>query len=325
MPPIEFPVFLGASLAKWRRILGPLSVPQILQRILNRISSPLLVWYRRRLALAFKLRNFLRQDAPLRVKAGGVSFLMAPEGPIAFDVWLGIRQEPAEVAFVLRILRPGMTFFDVGASSGLFSLAAGQKLRGRAGALFAFEPRPSTFAILEKNLRLNHLPEIHAVRAAIGDTIGEPRIFVNPALKDPRNLPREPGQTDAEVVGRERIQTITLDEFVAREGISEVDILKVAAEGAELLVFRGGQQLLARPDAPVILYEGYSWCTAAFHYHPVELMWFLEKFGYEIFVLDTRSGRPRRRSPGEGYDAMVVAVKPSHPAFREVSRGKAAA
>lgn len=325
MPPIEFPVFLGASLAKWRRILAPLSVAQILRKLRSRISSALLVWYRRALTLAFKVRNFLRKGAPLQVRVGDAPFRMAPEGATAFDVWSGIRLESADVAFVLRILRPGMTFFDVGANAGLFSLAAGQKLRGRAAALFAFEPRPSTFAILDKNLRLNHLPEIHAVRVAISDTTGEAELFVNSALKDLLNSPQQPSHRHAEAFGGERVQTITLDEFVAQEGIPEVDVMRVDVEGAELLVFRGAQQLLARPDAPVILYGGYSRCTAPFHYHPVELMWFLENFGYEILVLDPRSGRVRRRSPGEGYDAMIVAVKPSHPCFREIAPGKAAA
>lgn len=325
MPPIEFPVFLGTSLAKWRRILGPLSVPQILQKVGGRISSSLLVWYRRGLTVAFKARNLLMRNSPIRVRAGDVSFLMAPEGSIAFDVWSGIRVESAELNFVLRTLRPGMAFFDVGADVGIFTLAAGQKLRGHAAAIFAFEPCRSSFAILEKNLRLNGLSEIHIVRAAISDTTGEPELFVNAPLKDGLNSLREPSHTDAQVVARERVPTVTLDEFMLRAGIRRVDTMKVDAEGAELLVFRGGQQLLKRPDAPLILYEGNSWCTAAFHYHPVELMWQLQSYGYELFVLDTPSGRVRRRSPGEGYDAMVVAVKPSHPAFQEIARGGAAA
>ena len=92
------------------------------------------------------------------------------------------------------------------------------------------------------------------------------------------------------MVGREAVQTITLDDFVARENISRVDVMKVDVEGAELLVFRGGRKLFEGPDAPLILYEGYSWCTSGFHYHPVELMWQLEELGYELFILDPKSG-----------------------------------
>ncbi|MGB6884677.1 MAG: FkbM family methyltransferase, partial [Candidatus Acidiferrum sp.] len=103
------------------------------------------------------------------------------------------------------------------------------------------------------------------------------------------------------------------------------DVMKVDVEGAELLVFRGGRNLLARPDAPLILYEGYSWCTAGFHYHPVELMWQLEEFGYECFILEPESGHVRRRIPGESYDAMVVAAKRSHPCYSEIVLAEAKA
>jgi len=92
----------------------------------------------------------------------------------------------------------------------------------------------------------------------------------------------------------------------------------VDVEGAELLLFRGGRKLFKRPDAPLILYEGYSWCTAGFHYHPVELMWQLEELGYELFILDPESGEVHRRTPGESYDAMVVALKKSHPRYGEI-------
>jgi hypothetical protein len=81
--------------------------------------------------------------------------------------------------------------------------------------------------------------------------------------------------------------------------------------------------LLERADAPLILYEGYSWCTAGFHYHPVEIMWLLESHGYELFVLDPLAGKVRRRTAGESFDAMVVAVKPTHARYADVFPGGA--
>jgi hypothetical protein len=153
---------------------------------------------------------------------------------------------------------------------------------------------------------------------ALSDQTGEAHLYVNADLKDALNSLEDPSHSDAEVVGREAVQTVTLDDFVVREHVSRVDLMKVDVEGAELLVFRGGRKLLQRPDAPLILYEGYSWCTAGFHYHPVELMWHLEALGYELFILDPESGAVRQRIPGESYDAMMVAVKKSHPRYHEV-------
>lgn len=322
MPPTETLVFFGAALAKWRRIYGALTLLEVLKKIRQRVSAKVFRLYREALAFVFKARNLLTGGAPLDAYAHGVALRIAPKGAIAFHAWSGLRFEHAELAFIVRMLRPGMTFFDVGANAGLFTLAAGQKLRGQPSSIFAFEPCGSTFAILEKNLLLNELLHVRAVCAAISDKTGDAELFVNTAFKDGLNSLRDPSHSDARVVGREPVRTITLDDFIAQERIAQVDVMKVDVEGAELLVFRGGQQLLERLDAPLILYEGYSWCTAGFGYHPVELMWLFANLGFELFVLDSESGRVRRRSPGESYDAMVVAIKPAHPAFREITGGE---
>lgn len=325
MQPIELPVFLGAPLAKWRRIYGSLTLAEVLRKSRRRISGKIFQWYRDSLALAFQARNLLTRNAAIQASAGGVAFQIVPEGAIAFHTWSRLRFERAELEFILRFLHPGVTLFDAGANIGLFSLAAGRKLQGQLAAIYAFEPCPSTFAILEKNLLLNGLTNVHTVRAALSDQTGEANLYVNAALKDALNSLENPSHADAEVVARELVETITLDDFVAKERIARVDIMKVDVEGAELLVFRGGRNLLARPDAPLILYEGYSWCTAGFHYHPVELMWQLEQFGYELFVLNPESGDVRRRTPGACYDAMVVAAKKTHLRFLEIAPDEATA
>lgn len=318
---IELPVFVGAPLEKWRRMFAFLTPLGVLRTIRKRISGRLFLWYRDGLALAFKARNVVTRNAAIRVSASDVKFQIVPEGTIAFHIWSGMRFERAELEFILRVLQEGMTFFDIGANIGLFSLAAGEKLLGQLSAVYAFEPCPSTFAILEKNLLKNELAMVRAVRVALSDQNGQADLYVNAELKDALNSLQDPSHSDSEVVGREVVQTITLDDFVARENIANVDVMKVDVEGAELLVFRGGRKLLKRPDAPLILYEGYSWCTAGFHYHPVELMWQLEELGYELFILEPESKAVRRRKTGESYDAMMVAVKKTHPRYTEIFLG----
>jgi FkbM family methyltransferase len=320
MQPIDMPVFLGARLAMWRRVYGSFTVAELLRKVRRRISGKAFLKYRDLLALAFKARNLLTRNAPIEVNAGEVSFLLTAQGAIAFHAWSRLRFERAELEFILRMLQPGMTFFDVGSNIGLFSLAAGRKFSGQACSIYAFEPCPSTCSILEENLLLNELATVRVVRVALTDQAGEASLYVNAALKDALNSLADPSHTDANVVRQEIVQTTTLDDFLASERIARVDVMKVDVEGAELQVFLGARKLLEQPDAPLILYEGYSWCTAGFHYHPVELMWLLERYGYELFILDPESGRVRRRKPGESYEAMGVAVKAAHPRYNDVVR-----
>jgi FkbM family methyltransferase len=319
--PIEMPVYLGARLAQWHRSYSALTPREMLVQARRRFTGPLFLAYRRALVLAFRVRNLLKRSAPVRAEAGAVSFRLVPKGGIAFDIWSGLRFERPELEFILKVLQPGMTFFDMGANAGLFSLAAGKAIEGTRGSIYAFEPCPSTFAILEKNIHENGLADIRAYCVAISEHAGQASLYINAALKDGFNSLEDPSHEGAEVVGTVRVRVTTLDEFIVEHDIPCVDVMKVDVEGAELLVFRGARGLLAREDAPLILYEGYSRCTAGFHYHPVEIMWLLEAFGYEIFVLDSAAGGARQRNPGESYDQMVVAVKPSHRRYAAVTAG----
>jgi len=315
---IETPVFVGARLAEWHRSYASLTLSESLIKLRRRVTRPAFYLYRSGLAIAFQVRNVLTRSAKIRVWAAGVSFCLMPEGGTAFDVWSGLRFETSEVEFILRILRPGATFFDIGANAGLFTMAAGRKLLGTGSAIYAFEPCANTFAILKRNEHLNQLDGIQAVCLALSEKTGLANLYVNAKLKDGLNSLEDPSHTDAEVVGRVPVETVTLDNFIEQNCVPRVDVMKVDVEGAELRVFRGARKLLSRDDAPAILYEGYSWCTAGFHYHPVETMWFLEGCGYELFVLEHGSGRVRRRKAGESFDAMMVAVKPTHPRYAEV-------
>jgi FkbM family methyltransferase len=312
MPPTELAIHVGASFARWRRVYGSCSPPEILQKIRRRIASRIFLWHRGALRVAFFLRNLVTRNAPITAHARGAAFQIVPESAIAFDTWSRRRFPQAELEFLLRMLRPGMTFFDVGAHAGIFSLAAGQKLSRKAGLIFAFASSSARFSILEKNLALNDLLEVRAIPSAARGQTGE------------HNSQQNPAHSAAKAVDCASVPAMALDEFVARAGISRVDLMNVDGEGAELLVFRGASQLLQRPDAPLLLYAAYSRRTAAFHYHPVELMWLLASFGYELFVLDAQTGRVRRRSPGEAFDAVVVAVKTAHPRYGEIAREAAA-
>ena len=93
--------------------------------------------------------------------------------------------------------------------------------------------------------------------------------------------------------------------------------MKIDTEGAELLVFRGARELLARPDAPLILYEG-GCLSKGFGYHPVEVLRLLQKCGYGFFVVDSNNGKISVPANSRAYDTMVIAVKPEHPAYATV-------
>jgi len=258
----------------------------------------------------FSLRNRLLLNRAISVRVGDSLIQMTPTGAEAASIWSGARFEQREVEFILQVLGPEMVFLDIGANVGLFSLAAAK--RHPKAKVYAFEPCKWTFQILQRNLQLNSLDNVQAYRTALGDYTGEAVLQVNAVGRDGLNTIGRPSHTDCQIVAQEKVPITTLDAFLVEHGIGRVDVMKVDVEGAELLVFQGAKNLLMREDAPLILYEGYSWCTKGFSYHPVEIMWFLQNCGYSFFVFDDQTGKVTPRQPAHGYDAMVIAAKPTH-------------
>jgi len=261
------------------------------------------------------VRNILLANRPLHVTFNQISVALAPRGAVAAAIWTGLRCESREVSFIFDMLKPGMTVFDVGANAGIFAISAAKKIGG--GRVFAFEPRPSTCELLNENLQLNHVPDVHVVKMVLGDTVGKGVLQVNASGNDGRNTLGQATHPHSPVVGQEDVGVTTVDVFVKKRNVSRIDVMKVDIEGAELMLFRGARELLSRADAPLILYGGFGFLTRGFGYHPVEILWLLKSCGYSLFTLNSETGAIAALTSDYNYDTMIVAVKPENALFSD--------
>lgn len=146
-------------------------------------------------------------------------------------------------------VKPGMTFYDVGANIGFFSLLAA-RLTGPTGCVFAFEADPEIASRLRQNARRNEFGWLSVTEAAVWS---EPRsIFFQ--RSDPQTSPDRGLGHVVEMAGVDTIgvQAISLDEFA--RSAPPPDFIKCDVEGAEMEVFRGARRLLAE-NRPHILCE----------------------------------------------------------------------
>lgn len=88
--------------------------------------------------------------------------------------------------------RPGMTVFDIGANVGMFSLELLRRCDGDA-RIFAFEPAPSSFEMLERNIResFGNAP-VSVRRVAVSDRRGQATLYHRPRLSVLSSLRPEP-------------------------------------------------------------------------------------------------------------------------------------
>lgn len=283
-----------------------------IRRLLQKLGDPMQhkAWIRQ---FGLPVRNAILVNRQITVSLAGIPVFLTPRGSAASDIWAGLRCETHEISFILNILQPGMVFFDVGANAGLFAISAAKRIGGKN--VFAFEPCSSTVDLLKRNVLLNRVVDVNVVRTALGASVGEGVLQVNSRGRDGLNTLGQATHPDSKVVGREDVPITTVDTFVSDRNIPRIDVMNVDIEGGELMLFRGARELLTRPDAPVILYEGFGFLTRGFGYHPVEILWFLESCGYTLFLLNSQTGQISELKPDYQYDAMVIAAKPGHSAY----------
>lgn len=272
-------------------------------------------WTLLRRNLLFPMRNVLLLNRRMEIHVGGLNFSIVPKGHTPLDMWARRYFESHELELVLDVLSSGMTFVDVGANVGLFSIPAAMKVD--KGLVISFEPTLSTHATLVKNVQLNRLSNVRPVRSALGDYTGEAVLKVNVQGKDGLNTIGKPTHDQCEIAGSETVAITTLDKFLAENGTPRVDVIKVHVEGGELLVLCGARELLASADAPLIVFEC-SRLSRGFGYHPAEILWLLEELGYESFVIDPSDGAISRPANSQSLDTNMIAVKPTHRAYGAV-------
>ena len=149
-----------------------------------------------------------------------------------------------EMMFMMHYLRPEDTFVDVGANIGVYSVLAS----GVSGAKsLSFEPIPSTFTRLKRNMDYNNLQsKAELYNLGVGDK-EETLVFSN-SLDAINHV-----ITDANYSGSvTNIPVNSLDNLMANQ---IPNLLKIDVEGFEANVINGASETLKRPELRVIIME----------------------------------------------------------------------
>ena len=186
------------------------------------------------------------------------------------------------VAFVRDFLRPGMTFFDVGANVGQYSLVASQCV-GVQGRVHAFEPHPLVHRVLRRNLRRAGCRNAVTHQIALSESSGAATLFVQPHVELGGNSLR-PTAWHPDAPGAP-VKTITLDEYVRGANVAHTHLMKVDVEGAELQVLEGAKRTLDQQRDVVLIVEFLQRSASAFGHTVADLEAWLRARGFELFIV----------------------------------------
>jgi FkbM family methyltransferase len=163
-------------------------------------------------------------------------------------------------------------FLDIGADLGTFAVTAGNSMKGHEEfGIMAFEPAPSSFALLEENIRLNGLEDVvRAYEIALwSEEAGDLGFRFNPLT---------PGSSGLLVEGAEslRVRAGTLDNVLGDEvGRYDALVFKMDVEGVESEVLKGAKKTLEIISEAYLLVEDFI--------NP-DVIRYLEKIGAEFLL-----------------------------------------
>ncbi len=206
--------------------------------------------------------------------AGGLIYLDVEHSPMMRARAEG-RYETAKTVSIQTHLEPGMTFVDVGANMGDFSLIAA-KTMGDRGRVLAFEPSPENCTWLRRSIELNGYHSIEVMEMALSDTRGEETLYLSDRVGRHSLLPRADDQKTLTVA------VDTLDAVMAATGDPRADMVKIDVEGAELKVLRGAQATLGDATRMMLMVDIHGGRV-----DPLEVCALLGEYGFAL------------RSPGD--------------------------
>ena len=160
--------------------------------------------------------------------------------------------EAANSEIYRKLVRPNDIVFDVGANFGWYTALLASRVRPK-GKVHAFEPLPSVAQMTRETVAMNNLEDVVVVTTeGLGSKCGTFTVFTFKELPHGHASATDLGRADA-VPHVCRITT--LDDYVAKQQVEQIDFLKVDVEGHELEVFKGATRTLSEANAPIIAFE----------------------------------------------------------------------
>lgn len=191
--------------------------------------------------------------------------------------------EPEALAAFLFLLHKDDVVWDIGASVGLFTVHAAERVR----QIVSFEPDPSTLVRLRENVTLNGLDDkVLCHGMALGAEKGTLTLATDGLSGNAPTLSDKGGGGHK---NRVEVAVETIDGLIG-SGEPVPTVMKIDIEGAEILALRGARNLLNGPCRPRLLF---------LELHPT----FLPHFGSNANEVLTRISN-------SGY--TVVSSQPRH-------------
>jgi len=205
--------------------------------------------------------------------------------------------EPQMVALFDSLLAPEHTVLDIGANIGCTAILFGSRVR----RVHAFEPSPSTYGFLTRNVDAAGLDSVMLHNVGLGRESGAFELTFAADNRSGGFVSDKAHASAGHTVEQIRIERG--DTFLHEREIDGIGLVKIDVEGFELNVIDGLSETLAR-DRPVVVLEMNHWCLNVFQ--RIALPDFLDRLRAAFPFLYAIDGDEARNlhDPDDAYHVM---------------------
>ena len=189
--------------------------------------------------------------------------------------------EKSESKIMEEEIKVGNIVVDVGANIGLHTLNMA-RIVGNTGQVFAFEPDPSNFKILEKNVKVNNYQNIILEQKAVGDKHGRTTLYQsdNPGMH--RIFPQT-----KQAKGQVQVELTSLDKYFIDSNLADkINFIKIDVEGLEFSVLKGMKNILKNNKKIKMIFEFMPKNIMEACFTPIELLNYLTSYDLKLFCID---------------------------------------
>ena len=193
--------------------------------------------------------------------------------------------EYEETMMIKQEVKEGNNVIDIGANIGYFTLLFA-KIVGPNGKVFAFEPDPTNFSILKKNIEENNYDNVILSQKAISDKTETTKLFL---CKFSNGMHRI---YNSDLCDKSLdIESTTMDDFFSEINFKDkINFIKIDTEGSEMKVLAGIEKILESNAATIhIEYNPSSIRESGFS--PKSLPDFLIKMGFDLMSFNRKLGK----------------------------------
>jgi FkbM family methyltransferase len=219
----------------------------------------------------FKLLRVIRISYTTKIKAGPLRgsywHVKIPDSRYLLGIY-----EPEMADIIVKAVRDGKQFVDIGANAGYFSLLAHKYCHDNKTPI-SVEPMPENIKLLELHFKLNNIQN-HTIEAlAISDRSGSIQFSNAPNLAA-NTYKQESSMHQYDSID---VPTNTLSFIAEKYKLAENCLVKIDVEGAELDVLKGGADFITTYKPSILL------ATHNCHVPNVkeDCLAFLQKIGYQ--------------------------------------------